>query len=201
MPSTRNRVWSELAPRKNIDVSAPDWPVENAGAPGTPPSASLSELICWRARSAAEIWSTVVPSVCGAAGVRVAVTIYGASCCGAVPDESSARILISASAANAQARRLRRAARAWMEFVFMDVCWDCGKSRHPARMGKDSSPHASFCDEDFANAARKDSAAERVSLRDQIFGLRICTHPRAQSFRFQGSSSKNKSAALRHSSP
>jgi len=48
----------------------------------------------------------------------------------------------------------------------MDVCWDCGKSRRPAQDGKDNHPHASFCDEDFANAARKKSAAERVSLSE-----------------------------------
>ena len=44
--------------------------------------------------------------------VRVAVTMYGASGCGAVnfgntKSSSAARILISASAANAQTRRLR----------------------------------------------------------------------------------------------
>jgi hypothetical protein len=44
-------------------------------------------------------------------------------------------------------------------------------------------------------AARKNSAAERVSLRGQMFGLRIYAHPCAQSFRFQITRTKNKPAA------
>ena len=58
-------------------MSEPAAPFANAGTPGTAPSAAAGVATCSRARSAAEIWSTAVPSVRMSAGVRVATTTNG----------------------------------------------------------------------------------------------------------------------------
>ncbi len=87
---------------------APLAPVAKIGAPASPPSASLNE-VCWRrARSAAVIWSTTVPRVFVAAGVRVPVVMNGSSWAGVIcarifagtMNESAARAANAGSAGN-----------------------------------------------------------------------------------------------------
>ena len=79
MPSTKNSVWFEFAPRKNSELIAPLAPEEKCGALVASPKADANDVACRRARSAAEITATADPIVCGAVGVRVAVEKTGSS--------------------------------------------------------------------------------------------------------------------------
>ena len=79
MPSTKNSVWFEFAPRKKSELIAPLAPEEKCGALVASPKADANDVACRRARSAAEITATADPIVCGAVGVRVAVEKTGSS--------------------------------------------------------------------------------------------------------------------------
>ena len=79
MPSTKNSVWFEFAPRKNSELIAPLAPEEKCGALVASPKADANDVACRRASSAAVMTATADPIVCGAVGVRVAVEKTGSS--------------------------------------------------------------------------------------------------------------------------
>ena len=79
MPSTKNSVWFEFAPRKKSELLAPLAPEEKCGALVARPKADANDVACRRASSAAVMTATADPIVCGAVGVRVAVEKTGSS--------------------------------------------------------------------------------------------------------------------------
>ena len=126
MPSTRNSVWLEFAPRRKRDVVAPIAPLANAGMPAMPPKASRIVVTCRRSRSSPEIKSTLLPNAVSGTGVRVAVTTTWSSGTGSGVDWAARQTASAGStvkaAASGMAIRRGKCAGSWV-FISAPLGW------------------------------------------------------------------------------
>src|SRR5574337_1292154 len=76
-PSISTRVWSELVPRRNTEVTLPGPPLLETVTPGRSASRSPTERACWRSMSSRVMTLTEASVSDSVRGVRVAVTITG----------------------------------------------------------------------------------------------------------------------------